>query len=151
MTLTTFSFDEVEVAALVHDPGVVRRTWAERANCLAIDPDVYFPDDGETPPSTALACCAACPVALHCLATALFHEMEDDLRFGWWGGIGPDERRALWQRLEGTVASPEAATTDDPVTRALRLRAHRRTIPTIAAELGCSERTVYRILAAHAA
>jgi WhiB family redox-sensing transcriptional regulator len=151
LTLIAPTFDEEELVARIQDPRVIRQEWSERANCRTVDPDLYFPDEGAQPPLSALARCASCPVATDCLATALFHEIEDDLRYGWWGGLGPVERRELSRRLGLPVSVPDPTEADNPVTQALRLRAQHHTIPTIAAELGCSERTVYRILAAHAA
>ena len=145
----TLSRDDEELVTLIHDPRVLRQVWSERANCGTVHHDLYFPDEGESPPQSALACCAACPVAQECLATALYHEMDDDLRFGWWGGLSPEERRELWRRLQVREAGFE--TDPHPVARARLLRARRHTITSIAAELGCSERTVYRILAADAA
>lgn len=143
--------DDSELVALVYDPGTIRRSWANEATCLTLDHELFFPDEGEIPPPLALICCAACPVALHCLATALFHEIEDGDRYGWWGGMGPEERQALWGQLGEPPDPEQTPEQENPIGRVLRLRAQRHTIPTIAAELGCSERTVYRILAAHAA
>lgn len=125
--------------------------WADDAACASQAPavDAYFPDHG-CPPANALALCLSCPVAMECLGTALVHEARDGLRNGWWGGLGPDEREMVAERvsMRATAARREVRRAAEA---ARRLRAQRRTVPSIAAELGCTERTVYRYLADAAA
>jgi hypothetical protein len=62
--------------------------------CETTDPEAWWPDakdvDG-TPARRARAACRACPAAGPCLAYAL----AADHRYGIWGGLLPDERRAL--------------------------------------------------------
>lgn len=62
--------------------------WRERANCAGTDADVFFPEAGGSL-QPALRICAACPVTQECLDFAL----ENDERYGVWGGVGADERR----------------------------------------------------------
>lgn len=144
--------DESRLVILIHDPNTAIRRWDDRAACadvpLAGDP--YFPEDGELPPCAALAKCITCPVAHECLATALIHESEEGLRFGWWGGCSPAERELLAERVGLTTRQTEIELRR-PADLARILRAQNHTIPAIAAELGCTERTVYRYLAAAAA
>lgn len=152
--MTTIPFlDETVLVELILDPTTTTPMWADDAACigLALAGDPYFPDDDDAPPVEALACCASCPVALECLAIALVREALDGYRFGWWGGIGPAERDLLWADLG--MPMPEPAPTDlhNPAAVARHLRSQRLTVPAIAAELGCTERTVYRYLAAVAA
>jgi hypothetical protein len=143
--------DESRLVKLVSDPPTATRRWDNRAACADLAPasDPYFPEAGELPPREALARCFTCPVAHECLATAIRHEAEEGLRFGWWGGYGPDERDALARRL-GIHTQPEIDL-GRPADLARHLRAASRTVPSIAAELGCTERTVYRYLASTAA
>jgi len=145
--------DETRFVAMILDPDTTNQRWAERAACahLSLAGDPYFPEDGETPPTEALACCASCPVANECLATALVHEAIDGYRFGWWGGLGPGERGLLAADLALPAPAPATIDLRSPAAIARHLRAQRRTVPAIAAELGCTERTVYRYLAASAA
>jgi len=82
---------------------------------------------------------------------ALLHEAIDGYRFGWWGGLGPSERKELWSALDLPVPQPAEVDLRTPAAVARHLRSQRRTVPAIAAELGCTERTVYRYLAATAA
>lgn len=147
------SVDETYLVALIHDPITTTHAWADRAACIDLKAagDPYFPDADQVPPAEALACCARCPVAQQCLATALLHEAIDGYRFGWWGGLGPSERKELWSALDLPVPQPAEVDLRTPAAVARHLRSQRRTVPAIAAELGCTERTVYRYLAATAA
>jgi WhiB family transcriptional regulator, redox-sensing transcriptional regulator len=73
----------------------VRMDWRDRAACLDLDPELWFPV-GTTGPAVeqterAKTVCAGCPVIAHCLAWALETGQSD----GIWGGKTADERRAL--------------------------------------------------------
>jgi hypothetical protein len=75
-----------------------------------------------------------------------------DFRFGWWGGLSPNERGEVAVTIDLPSASLDVDLTQlPPAERALRLRTQDCSVPTIAAELGCTERTVYRYLARAAA
>ncbi len=144
--------DESRLVTLINDPTTTSRRWDDRAACadLPRTGDPYFPEDGELPPCEALARCVRCLVAHECLATALVHESEEGLRFGWWGGCSPEERELLAERIGLPTQQIEIDLRRPPdLARILRARNH--TIPAIAAELGCTERTVYRYLASAAA
>lgn len=152
--MTTIPFaDEACLVALVRDPTTTTQQWADRAACInpPASGDSYFPDEDQVPSAAALACCAACPVAQQCLATALIHEESDGYRAGWWGGLGPSDRDLLWAEIGAEVRPLVEIDLRGPAAVARHLRAQRRTIPAIAAELGCTERSVYRYLAALAA
>lgn len=144
--------DESRLTDLVNDPRTTTQRWADRAACadLALAGDHYFPDEGELPPAEALARCTTCLVACECLATALIHESKEGLRFGWWGGYGPEKRELLAEHI-GLATTQVEIDLRGPADLARNLRAQKRTIPSIAAELGCTERTVYRYLASSAA
>jgi len=144
--------DESRLVNLVNDPRTTTRCWDDRAACadLRRAGDPYFPEDGDLPPTEALARCITCAVAHECLATALIHESEEGLRFGWWGGCSPDLREVLAERI-GLVTTQVEIDFRRPADLARILRAQKRTVPSIAAELGCTERTVYRYLASTAA
>jgi hypothetical protein len=172
--------DESRLVAVVSDFPTISRRWREHAACAADLPsglDTYFPEEGHLPPVDALALCLSCPVAVECLATALVDESRSGERFGWWGGFGPEEREHLAQRLgietapvaAGIETAPVAAGIETtpvelgietvlvdpdfrgPAELARHLRSQNLTIRAIAAELGCTERTVYRYLADSAA
>jgi hypothetical protein len=144
--------DEARLVTLVNDPGATNRRWIDRAACggISLAGYPYFPDDGEFPPTEALIRCMTCPVVHECLATALIDESKDGFRFGWWGGSSPDERDILAQRI-GLVTQEVESDARQPAELARILRERKYTVPSIAAELGCTERTVYRYLANTAA
>ncbi|MDO4666048.1 MAG: WhiB family transcriptional regulator [Actinomycetaceae bacterium] len=64
--------------------------WQERALCAQTDPEAFFPEKGGST-REAKAVCAGCSVRAQCLAYAL----ENDERFGIWGGMSERERRRL--------------------------------------------------------
>lgn len=144
--------DESRLVALISGGSATRPDWLADAACadIAVEFDPYFPEDEARPPASALDRCVGCPVAAECLATALVHEASDGFRVGWWGGYGPEDRHVLAERIGIRTEIVEREPTG-PADLARILRAQNRTIPSIAAELGCTERTVYRYLASTAA
>jgi hypothetical protein len=144
--------DESRLVTLINDLRSASRRWHNSSACADLPPagDPYFPKDGELPPTEALARCITCTVADECLATALVHESEEGIRVGWWGGCSPDERQLLAERI-GITTRPVEIELRRTADLARILRGQNRTIASIAAELGCTERTVYRYLASTAA
>ena len=70
--------------------------WVERAECVGLDPDLFFPDKGEDSTTQhARSVCAVCPVRVHCLQRAL----EDNEKHGVWGGMATRERYAAKARI----------------------------------------------------
>jgi len=67
--------------------------WTEQALCAQVDPDLFFPDKGDSP-RQAKRICAGCEVRADCLAEAL----DRGERWGVWGGLSERERRALRRR-----------------------------------------------------
>lgn len=144
--------DESRLVALISGTRATPFDWLQDAACgdIAIEFDPYFPEDGCRPTPAALDRCVGCPVVAECLATALVHEASDGVRVGWWGGHGPEDRQVLAERLGITTEIVELEP-NGPGDLARMLRDQNRTIPSIAAELGCTERTVYRYLSSTAA
>lgn len=64
--------------------------WAAEAKCLEADPETFFPEKGGST-REAKRICARCTVRSECLEYAL----ENDERFGIWGGLSERERRKL--------------------------------------------------------
>lgn len=62
--------------------------WASRAKCLHADPEAFFPEKGGST-REAKRICGECEVRQECLEYAL----ENDERFGIWGGLSERERR----------------------------------------------------------
>ena len=67
--------------------------WQERALCAQTDPDIFFPEKGGST-RDAKRICTGCEVKAQCLDYAL----ENDERFGIWGGLSERERRKLKKR-----------------------------------------------------
>ena len=70
--------------------GAEDRRWQEHANCLGVDPDLFFPERGAST-REAKGVCGGCEVRLACLEYALDHSEK----FGIWGGLSERERRRL--------------------------------------------------------
>ncbi len=64
--------------------------WQTTANCVGIDPDIFFPERGAST-REAKALCASCKARAACLEYAL----EKGEKFGIWGGTSERERRRL--------------------------------------------------------
>ena len=68
--------------------------WRDRGLCAEVDPELFFPDKGEsTVPAKRV--CFACEVRAQCLEYAL----ATSQRFGVWGGLSYPQRRRhpQWQ------------------------------------------------------
>ncbi|MBA4860998.1 WhiB family transcriptional regulator [Streptomyces sp. PSKA54] len=68
--------------------------WRERAECLRVDPDLFFPISNSGPTlrqiDEAKAVCRRCPVVERCLDWAVRTGQAE----GIWGGTTDGERRA---------------------------------------------------------
>lgn len=67
--------------------------WQSDSLCAQTDPEAFFPEKGGST-RDAKKICASCEVRIHCLEYAL----ENDERFGIWGGLSERERRKLRKR-----------------------------------------------------
>ncbi|MDO5661987.1 MAG: WhiB family transcriptional regulator [Brachybacterium sp.] len=68
-------------------------SWQERALCAQTDPEAFFPEKGGST-REAKKVCVSCDVRAECLEYAL----QNDERFGIWGGLSERERRKLKRR-----------------------------------------------------
>ena len=64
--------------------------WQDFANCLGVDPDLFFPERGAST-REAKEVCRGCVVRADCLEYAL----DNGEKFGIWGGMSERERRRL--------------------------------------------------------
>ena len=64
--------------------------WKDRALCAQTDPEAFFPEKGGST-REAKRVCRSCEVRSECLEYAL----ENDERFGIWGGLSERERRRI--------------------------------------------------------
>ncbi|RLK47743.1 WhiB family transcriptional regulator [Microbacterium telephonicum] len=67
--------------------------WQTDALCAQTDPEAFFPEKGGST-RDAKRICGSCDVRDHCLEYAL----QNDERFGIWGGLSERERRKLKRR-----------------------------------------------------
>src|SRR5512134_3514757 len=62
------------------------RSWQDQANCLGVDPDLFFPERGAST-REAKEVCRGCVVQEDCLEYAL----ANGEKFGIWGGMSESE------------------------------------------------------------
>jgi WhiB family redox-sensing transcriptional regulator len=68
-------------------------SWAARAACRGLDPELFFPARGQAA-GQAKAVCAVCPVTAECAEyAAIVHQNK-----GIWGGLSERQRRRLVTR-----------------------------------------------------
>ncbi len=65
-------------------------TWKDRANCMGVDPDLFFPERGAST-REAKEVCRGCVVLQDCLEFAI----ANGEKFGIWGGMSERERRRV--------------------------------------------------------
>jgi WhiB family redox-sensing transcriptional regulator len=80
-------------------------SWQDLANCLGVDPDLFFPERGAST-REAKEVCRGCVVQGDCLEYAL----RNGEKFGIWGGMSERERRRI--RRQRAVA--RAAALENP-------------------------------------
>jgi WhiB family redox-sensing transcriptional regulator len=81
-----------------HDPDYLGAednplAWQTDSLCAQTDPEAFFPEKGGST-RDAKKICGSCEVRSRCLEYAL----ENDERFGIWGGLSERERRKLRKR-----------------------------------------------------
>ncbi|MDY7105721.1 MAG: WhiB family transcriptional regulator [Actinomycetota bacterium] len=74
---------------LIHDE-TEDLSWQSYANCLGVDPDLFFPERGAST-REAKEVCRGCVVREQCLEFAL----SNGEKFGIWGGMSERERRRI--------------------------------------------------------
>jgi WhiB family redox-sensing transcriptional regulator len=70
--------------------GRLDRSWQAKANCMGVDPDLFFPDRGGSQ-KEAKEVCRNCVVREDCLEYALANGEQ----FGIWGGESERGRRRI--------------------------------------------------------
>jgi WhiB family redox-sensing transcriptional regulator len=70
--------------------GRQERSWQIQANCMGVDPDLFFPERGAST-REAKEVCRGCVVREDCLEYAL----ANGEKFGIWGGMSERERRRV--------------------------------------------------------
>lgn len=96
--------------------------WRDRATCVDVAPDLFFPEHAEVSPR-AKKICWECPVRQHCLVYAILTGEHN----GVWGATTPRERLLLAKKLASGVdprhvASPVSLSMDIVRTLAAHVR-----------------------------
>jgi len=81
---------DVEFVRPEKDVGSDTTDWKSRANCMGVDPDLFFPERGMST-REAKEVCRGCVVREDCLEYAL----ANGEKFGIWGGLSERERRRI--------------------------------------------------------
>jgi WhiB family redox-sensing transcriptional regulator len=81
--------------------------WHQYANCLGVDPDLFFPERGAST-REAKEVCRGCIVREDCLEYAL----ANGEKFGIWGGMSERERRRI--RRQRSIAARQGADVAPP-------------------------------------
>ncbi len=90
MTNTTTSSSQAPVPDELLHPRELEENWQDDANCLGVDPDLFFPERGAST-REAKEVCRGCVVRGQCLEFAL----QNGEKFGIWGGLSERERRRI--------------------------------------------------------
>jgi WhiB family redox-sensing transcriptional regulator len=67
--------------------------WTRKALCAEVDPEIFFPDKGERT-AHVKQICKACIVKVECLE----YSIQNNERFGVWGGLTEHDRRKVRAR-----------------------------------------------------
>lgn len=91
------STQALDIVASAVEPSVEdMASWRDRAACRGLDPDQFFPDEGDhLGIERAKQTCASCPVAWECLSYAIWSNQTE----GIWGGTTRGERRKYRRQL----------------------------------------------------
>lgn len=89
--LTSFTHEAIQQAMRLHFNEDL--SWQDLALCAQTDPEEFYPEKGGST-RAAKQVCLKCPVRQECLDYAL----DNDERFGIWGGLSERERRRLKKR-----------------------------------------------------
>ncbi len=85
--------------------------WQDSANCLGVDPDLFFPERGAST-REAKEVCRGCVVQADCLEYAL----RNGEKFGIWGGMSERERRRIRRQRALARQAAQAAAEEPSVT-----------------------------------
>jgi WhiB family redox-sensing transcriptional regulator len=94
--------EDRHVADPISIPITEDKSWQDLANCLGVDPDLFFPERGAST-REAKEVCRGCVVREDCLEYAL----ANGEKFGIWGGMSERERRRI--RRQRALARAAAA------------------------------------------
>jgi WhiB family redox-sensing transcriptional regulator len=90
---------------MASDPDEAVESWQMFANCLGVDPDLFFPERGAST-KEAKQVCQGCVVREDCLEYAL----ANGEKFGIWGGLSERERRRIRRQRALARAAQQSRT-----------------------------------------
>lgn len=93
---------QVFMSMETYDSGIDEESWRAYANCLRVDPDLFYPERGASTKEAKMVC-KFCVVREECLEYAL----EKNDKFGIWGGASERERRRM--RRQRAIARAAAS------------------------------------------
>jgi WhiB family redox-sensing transcriptional regulator len=93
-----------QLIELMQPASPAKQVWQRYANCMGVDPDLFFPERGAST-REAKEVCRGCVVREDCLEFALVNGEK----FGIWGGLSERERRRIRRRRALERRSGDAA------------------------------------------
>jgi WhiB family redox-sensing transcriptional regulator len=81
-------------------PPVAGLDWAGTP-CRQVDPELWFPEQGVSAQPAKKICARSCELRAECLELAL----ENDERFGVWGGLSARQRHSLKRKRAAAAAA----------------------------------------------
>ena len=114
--------------------------WADKAACAGQTSTMYGSDDRaeryvhSDSEAYAVAICLTCPVKYECRK----HAIDNDERWGVWGGLTPRERRPYTRQLRNCSSCGDTFSTRSPSTRTCSSEC--RAAATAAARRRCEQR-----------
>jgi WhiB family redox-sensing transcriptional regulator len=103
--MTDASHDRPEETTSTADEDAAVESWQAFANCLGVDPDLFFPERGAST-KEAKQVCQGCVVREDCLEYAL----ANGEKFGIWGGLSERERRRIRRQRALARAAQQSRT-----------------------------------------
>ena len=131
---------ETPLQIVLSADGAKDLSWQENALCTQIDPELFFPEKGQSP-RDARKICASCEVREQCLQWA----MATNQRHGVWGGLTSHERSMLARTGNKTrrLRTAKKAMREDTI---VQLHKASVPVPEIAQRFEITERSVHRIV-----
>jgi WhiB family transcriptional regulator, redox-sensing transcriptional regulator len=129
-------------------PGDGERDWRLQAACATVDPELFFPDPGQTPQvAAAKAICAGCAVRGPCLEAALHGPQAHQDHTGIFAGTTPSDRVRL--RGRASMAQGTRFLRDRTAAEQALALANQVSIDRAAGQLGVSKQALRRAFDQH--
>lgn len=103
--MTDASQERPDDTSHASDDEAAAESWQAFANCLGVDPDLFFPERGAST-KEAKQVCQGCVVREDCLEYAL----ANGEKFGIWGGLSERERRRIRRQRALARAAQQSRT-----------------------------------------